>query len=94
MMKFAFLSYRRVLPVGSSFGCDISDHSYGKLFYGMVTLVQYILFGSACNLNAADGLVGTPALILQGNADQEVTPDGCSLYAHRNELPAFPPCSG
>lgn len=67
---------------------------YGKLFYGMVTLVQYILFGSACNLNAADGLVGTPALILQGNADQEVTPDGCSLYAHRNELPAFPPCSG
>lgn len=63
---------------------------YGKLFYGMVTLVQYILFGSACNLNAADGLVGTPALILQGNADQEVTPDGCSLYAHRNELPGVP----
>lgn len=58
----------------------------GKLFCGMVTLIQYILFGKARNLNAADGLAGTPALILEGNADKEVTPDGCSLYAHRKEL--------
>ena len=58
----------------------------GKLLRGMVTLVQFILFGKARNLHAADGLAGTPALILQSSADQEVTPDGCSLYAHRNEL--------
>lgn len=58
----------------------------GKLFRGMAALAQWIIFGKARNLHAADGLAGIPALILQGNADQEVTPGGCSLYAHRNEL--------
>lgn len=58
----------------------------GKLFHGMAALAQWIIFGKARNLHAADGLAGIPALILQGNADQEVTPGGCSLYAHRNEL--------
>lgn len=58
----------------------------GKLFRGMAALAQWIIFGKARNLHAADGLAGIPALILQGNTDQEVTPGGCSLYAHRNEL--------
>ena len=60
--------------------------SCGKLFRGMVALAQWIIFGKARNLHAADGLAGIPALILHGNADQEVMPGGCSLYAHRNEL--------
>lgn len=60
--------------------------SCGKLFRAMAALAQWIIFGKARNLHAADGLAGIPALILQGNADQEVTPGGCSLYAHRNEL--------
>lgn len=60
--------------------------SCGKLFRGMAALAQWIIFGKARNLHAADGLAGIPALILHGNADQEVMPGGCSLYAHRNEL--------
>lgn len=60
--------------------------SCGKLFRAMAALAQWIIFGKARNLHAADGLAGIPALILHGNADQEVTPGGCSLYAHRNEL--------
>lgn len=50
--------------------------------------VQRLLFGKP--LTAAAGLTDTPALILQGSEDKEVTPDGCALYAHRAELAGAP----
>lgn len=61
---------------------------FGSLVRGMIVPVQHILFGKRYCLNAADGLLcaKAPSLILQGSEDKEVSCDGCSLYAHREEL--------
>lgn len=61
---------------------------HGTLLRSMIVPVQYILFGMQYRLNAAKGLLcaKAPSLILQGSEDDEVTCDGCSLYAHRSEL--------
>lgn len=60
----------------------------GKLLSGIIMGMQWVIFGKNANLSAAEGLIrsGTPALILQGSEDEEVPCDGCSLYAHREEL--------
>lgn len=64
----------------------------GKLLCGLILPMQRILFGRNCNPTAAEGLsrTNTPALVLQGSEDVEVTPDGCALYAHRAELSDAP----
>lgn len=64
----------------------------GKLLHRLLLLIQHILFGKSYSLTAGAGLsrAKAPALILQGSADKEVTPDGCALYAHRRELPDAP----
>lgn len=64
----------------------------GKLLCGLILPMQRILFGRNCNPTAAAGLscARVPTLILQGDRDREVTPDGCALYAHRRELSHFP----
>ena len=61
---------------------------FGRLLCGLILPLQRILFGKNCNPNAAEGLAraNVPTLVLQGNADAEVTLDGCALYAHRGEL--------
>ena len=61
---------------------------FGKLLCGLLLPMQRILFGRNCNPNAVAGLsrAKTPTLVLQGSEDAEVTPNGCALYAHRNEL--------
>ena len=60
----------------------------GKLLCGLILPMQRILFGNKCNPIAAAELsrVNVPTLVLQGSKDMEVTPDGCALYAHRDEL--------
>lgn len=60
----------------------------GKLLSGIIMGMQWVIFGKNANLSAAEGLIrsGTPALVLQGSEDEEVSCDGCSLYAHRAEL--------
>lgn len=60
----------------------------GKLLSGIIMGMQWVIFGKKANLSAAEGLIrsGTPALILQGSEDEEVPGDGCSLYAHREEM--------
>ena len=65
---------------------------WGKLLCGLILPMQRILFGRTCNLTAVAGLsrAHTPALVLQGSEDVEVTPDGCALYAHRGELSDAP----
>ena len=65
---------------------------FGKLLCGLILPMQRILFGRNCNPNAVAGLsrAKTPTLVLQGSEDVEVTPDGCALYAHRNELSDAP----
>ena len=65
---------------------------FGKLLCGLLLPMQRILFGMNCNPNAVAGLsrAKTPTLVLQGSEDVEVTPDGCALYAHRNELSDAP----
>lgn len=64
----------------------------GRLLCGMILPMQRILFGGKCNLTATAGLsrAKVPTLVLQGSEDREVTPDGCALYAHRDELTDFP----
>ena len=64
----------------------------GRLLCGLILPMQRILFGRNCNPNAVAGLscAETPTLVLQGSEDAEVTPNGCALYAHRNELSAAP----
>lgn len=61
---------------------------FGKLFGFLVSFAQFLIFGTRRKLNAVDGLLAanTPSLILQGNNDEEVTCDGCSLYARRSSL--------
>lgn len=61
---------------------------HGRLLLCLIQPVQRLLFGKP--LTAAAGLTDTPALILQGSEDKEVTPDGCALYAHRAELAGAP----
>ena len=53
-----------------------------------VNAAQRLRFGADADLRARDGLNRRPipALILQGGQDQEVTPEGCALYAHRAEV--------
>ena len=65
---------------------------WGKLLCGLILPMQRLLFGRNGNLTAAAGLsrAHTPALVLQGSEDVEVTPDGCALYAHRGELSDAP----
>ena len=65
---------------------------FGKLLCGLILPMQRILFGRNCNPTAVAGLsrANTPALVLQGSEDVEVTPDGCALYAHRSELTGSP----
>ena len=64
----------------------------GKLLCGLILPVQRLLFGRKCRLTTVEGLSrgGAPTLILQGRDDNEVTPDGCALYAHRGELSDYP----
>ena len=65
---------------------------FGKLLCDMIMLMQRILFGANCNPTAVAGLsrANAPTLVLQGSEDNEVTPDGCALYAHRGELSNAP----
>ena len=65
---------------------------FGKLLCGLILPMQRILFGKNCNPTTVVGLsrANTPALVLQGSEDVEVTPDGCALYAHRTELSDAP----
>lgn len=60
----------------------------GRLLCCLILLVQRILFGKNSKLKATVGLsrINVPTLILQGSEDVEVTPDGCALYAHKDEL--------
>ena len=53
-----------------------------------VNAAQRLRFGADAALRARDGLDrhSVPALILQGSRDDEVTPEGCALYAHRTEV--------
>ena len=84
-------------PFFSSDGAVIAEATgnmpkCGKLLCGLILPMQRILFGKNCNLTAVAGLsrANTPALVLQGDEDVEVTPDGCALYAHRGELSDAP----
>ena len=65
---------------------------FGKLLCSLILPMQRILFGRNCNPTAVAGLsrANVPALVLQGSADVEVSPDGCALYAHRTELSDAP----
>ena len=60
----------------------------GRLTAAAVNAVQRGLFGRDAALWAARGLNrrAAPALILQGSRDDEVTPEGCALYARRHEV--------
>lgn len=60
----------------------------GWLIWLSVLLAQYALFGARHRQNGIDGLraANAPTLILQGSRDDEVSCDGCSLYARRKEL--------
>ena len=53
-----------------------------------VNAAQRLRFAADAALRAQDGLNGrpTPALILQGSQDNDVIPDGCALYAHRQAV--------
>lgn len=64
----------------------------GRLLCGLILPMQRILFGRRGNPTAEAGLLraNAPTLVLQGDGDREVTPDGCALYAHRGELSDLP----
>ncbi len=64
----------------------------GRLLCGLILPIQRLLFGRNCNPTAVAGLfrANVPTLILQGSEDVEVIPDGCALYAHRDELADAP----
>lgn len=64
----------------------------GRLLCGLILPIQRILFGRNCSLTASEGLfrANVPTLVLQGSNDVEVTPDGCALYAHRDEMSDLP----
>lgn len=49
---------------------------------------QLIAFGAGSRRGAADSLnrADVPTLVMQGSSDAEVTPDSCSLYAHRERV--------
>ena len=53
-----------------------------------VNAAQRLRFGADAALRARDGLDRrpVPTLILQGSRDDEVTPEGCALYAHRQAV--------
>ena len=53
-----------------------------------VNAAQRLRFGADAAHRARDGLDRrpVPALILQGCRDDEVTPEGCALYAHRQAV--------
>lgn len=53
-----------------------------------VNAAQRLRFGADAALRARDGLDRrpVPTLILQGCRDDEVTPEGCALYAHRQAV--------
>ena len=58
----------------------------GGRFRGFPQAARDVAAGAA--LRARDGLDRrpVPTLILQGSRDDEVTPEGCALYAHRTEV--------
>lgn len=64
----------------------------GRLLCGLILPIQRILFGRNCSLTSSEGLsrANVPTLVLQGSNDVEVTPDGCALYAHRDEMSDLP----
>ena len=64
----------------------------GRLLCGLILPIQRLLFGKNCNPTTVAGLspANVPTLVLQGSNDVEVTPDGCSLYAHRDKLSDAP----
>ena len=64
----------------------------GKILRALILVMQRILFGKNRNLTAAAGLsrADVPTLVLQGSEDTEVIPNGCALYAYRNELSDSP----
>jgi len=59
-----------------------------QLLRATVLPMQRILFRNNFSLTAVDGLtrINSSTLVLQGNNDKEVTVNGCSLYAKRNDL--------
>lgn len=61
---------------------------YGWLLRALIVPLQLVLFRKGYGLNGVDGLrsAEAPALVLQGCNDVEVTCEGCSVYAHREEL--------
>ncbi len=64
----------------------------GKLLCALILSIQRVLFGKNRNPTAVAGLsrANVPTLVLQGSEDAEVTPDGCALFAYRNELAGSP----
>ena len=59
-----------------------------RLIAAVLNTAQFLAFGGRSRLSAAAMLnrADVPTLIIQGSADAEVTPDGCSLYAHRDRV--------
>lgn len=59
-----------------------------RLVAGVINAAQFLAYGTASRRSAAGELnrAGVPALIVQGSADDEVPPDGCAIYAHRERV--------
>ncbi len=60
----------------------------GYLEYPVMLLYQYLIFGDALWLDAAEaiGAADTPVLAIHGTKDDTVSLEGASLYARRNQV--------
>lgn len=61
--------------------------AYGN--YPMLWLYQTMIFGSdTVNADASENIKNSdvPTLIIQGASDETVSPDGCSIYAHKDDF--------